>query len=62
MVLGTLGSLVLAGAAEEEAEVEEGSSEEEETAEEEAETAVSFHMLEGDADADALEVALTEVD
>ena len=62
IVLGTLGSRVLAGAAEEEAEVEEGRIEEDETAEEEAETAVSFHMLEDDADGDALEVALTDVD
>lgn len=64
MVVGTLGSRVLTGAAEEEAEVEEGRIEEEMAAEEE--TAVSFHMLEveGSIDADvltdgALEVALT---
>jgi hypothetical protein len=62
IVLGTFGSRVLAGVAEEEAEVEEGSIEEDETAEDEAETAVSFHMLEDDADGDALEVALAEVD
>jgi hypothetical protein len=62
MVLGTLGSRVLAGAAEKEAEVEEGRFEEDEAAEEEAETEVSFHMLEDDADGDALEVASTEVD
>jgi hypothetical protein len=62
IVLGTLGSRVLAGAAEEEAEVEEGRIEEDEAAEEEAETEVSFHMLEDDADGDALDVALAEVD
>ena len=53
---------MLAGAAEEEAEVEEGSIEEDDIAEDEAETAVSFHMLEDDADGDALEVTLAEVD
>lgn len=62
IVLGTLGSRVLTGAADEEAEVEEGRSEEDGAAEEEGGTAVSFHALEVEEASAEAEVLATDDD